>query len=535
MTEAELKEFDSCRSPHIKYWVPIQWAFNLLRKAKDQKMIESDIIYCDMLEKIRQYRVNVLTLTIYDWIPVPLVYTQVVNIAVRAYFMVALLGRQYLLHDNGTPNSKSIDLYVPIMTILQFLFYIGWVKDVAEVLLNPLGDDDDDLETNWILDRNLQVGYSIVDDGYGRLPKDGIEKDIFFDDLIPQPLYTAEAAQRTHNPMIGSCNDLMTVAEDALLLKPRPRLMSTTTILGQQTRKNDLDVDESGRAVIPVRNYNAVMRRCNRRVVDHYSDSGNSSDHRNIRLLESLRRRFSKKRSRRGSTPSIMSDWYAQGPMSRSQQRNGVANGNGPPNHGNISRNSSVCSSILFDGVQSPFAQSLASNFGQSARASGGHDPAPLDINALDRSSDSRQDEEATSPTENKLGQSWKVNEMLPVIEEEREKGRMSYTSSDSVSTASLSDTPSKKDDPQDIKSILNKSLSTISESFEKEKSEVDLPPFAKTVSFGPTLFRQRTEESAESPAELSPSRSAIFHLADSVDEPESPSEAKSGEEKTKK
>jgi hypothetical protein len=65
MTENELKEFDAIKSPHIKYWVPIEWAFGLLRKAKDNKMIESDIIYVDMLEKIRQYRVNVLTLTIY--------------------------------------------------------------------------------------------------------------------------------------------------------------------------------------------------------------------------------------------------------------------------------------------------------------------------------------------------------------------------------------------------------------------------------------------------------------------------------------
>lgn len=45
------------------------------------------------------------------------------------------------------------------MTILQFLFYIGWMK-VAEVLLNPLGEDDDDFETNWIIDRNLQVSWT---------------------------------------------------------------------------------------------------------------------------------------------------------------------------------------------------------------------------------------------------------------------------------------------------------------------------------------------------------------------------------------
>lgn len=44
------------------------------------------------------------------------------------------------------------------MSILQFLFYVGWIK-VAEVLLNPLGEDDEDFETNWILDRNLQVEF----------------------------------------------------------------------------------------------------------------------------------------------------------------------------------------------------------------------------------------------------------------------------------------------------------------------------------------------------------------------------------------
>lgn len=87
MTAEELKEFDSVETEHIKYWTPIQWAFLLARRARDQGMIESDIIYVDLLEereaakanqlncfqKIRQYRVNVLTLTLYDWVPIPLV------------------------------------------------------------------------------------------------------------------------------------------------------------------------------------------------------------------------------------------------------------------------------------------------------------------------------------------------------------------------------------------------------------------------------------------------------------------------------
>ena len=53
----------------------------------------------------------------------------------------------------------QIDLWLPITTMVQFLVYMGWMK-VAEALLNPLGEDDDDLECNYIIDKNLIVSCS---------------------------------------------------------------------------------------------------------------------------------------------------------------------------------------------------------------------------------------------------------------------------------------------------------------------------------------------------------------------------------------
>ena len=57
---------------------------------------------------------------------------------------------------DGPLANHSPDFYVPIFTLVEFFCYVGWIK-VAQSLLNPFGDDDEDFQMNYMIDRNLQV------------------------------------------------------------------------------------------------------------------------------------------------------------------------------------------------------------------------------------------------------------------------------------------------------------------------------------------------------------------------------------------
>ena len=63
-----------------------------------------------------------------------------------------------------------VDLCIqPFFTFFQLLFYLGWLK-VAESLVNPFGEDDDDLEINALIDRNVKISNLIVDDLHAEHP-----------------------------------------------------------------------------------------------------------------------------------------------------------------------------------------------------------------------------------------------------------------------------------------------------------------------------------------------------------------------------
>ncbi|KAK8394081.1 hypothetical protein O3P69_006349 [Scylla paramamosain] len=165
LTSNEQKIFDdlNAKTSHSKYWMPLVWAGSIIARARKEGRIRDDFAVKTMLDEINRFRGLCGGLLSYDWISIPLVYTQVVTLAVYSFFIAAIMGRQFLDPAQKIPNH----------------------------------------EINWLVDRNLQVSYLIVDEMHSEHPE--LIQDMYWDEVFPQELpYTIAAEQFRREPPQGS-------------------------------------------------------------------------------------------------------------------------------------------------------------------------------------------------------------------------------------------------------------------------------------------------------------------------------------------
>ncbi|XP_032669992.1 bestrophin-4 isoform X2 [Odontomachus brunneus] len=193
-----------------KHWLPIVWASSIVTRARKEGRIRDDFAMKTLVDELNQFRGKCGSITHYDTISVPLVYTQVVTLAVYTYFLTSVIGRQIV-----ESSTITIDLYFPVFATLQFFFYMGWLK-VAETLINPFGEDDDDFEVNWLIDRNLQVSYLIVDEMHHEHPE--LIRDQYWDEIFPTELPYTAAAQpfREEHPQPSTAGIQLSAAQQEL-------------------------------------------------------------------------------------------------------------------------------------------------------------------------------------------------------------------------------------------------------------------------------------------------------------------------------
>ncbi|GFR27885.1 uncharacterized protein TNCT_162431 [Trichonephila clavata] len=74
------------------------------------------------------------------------------------------------------------------------------------MILNPYGEDDDDFELNWCLDRSVHLTYLVVDNLQLKHPK--VTKDFFWDEMEPILPQTRQSAKFFVHPQLGSAFNL---------------------------------------------------------------------------------------------------------------------------------------------------------------------------------------------------------------------------------------------------------------------------------------------------------------------------------------
>ncbi|XP_060876595.1 bestrophin-4 isoform X1 [Metopolophium dirhodum] len=221
-SEKKIVEMMDERSPMSKYWMPLVWATNIINRARRESLISSDQVVQTLLVELSDIRRRLGSIISYDTVCVPLVYTQVVTLSLYAYFGAQLIGAQMVEPppEWGFKDFKEFDLYVPILTIIEFCFFVGWLK-VAEVLIGPFGEDDDDIELNWLIDRHIKAAYMIVDEMHEEHPE--LLKDQYWDEVVPKDLpYTVASEHYRREEPKGSAECYKVKESDSLYANMAP-------------------------------------------------------------------------------------------------------------------------------------------------------------------------------------------------------------------------------------------------------------------------------------------------------------------------
>uniref|UniRef100_A0A7E4ZV66 Bestrophin homolog n=1 Tax=Panagrellus redivivus TaxID=6233 RepID=A0A7E4ZV66_PANRE len=206
------------------YWLPLMWIMKIYKQCYEEYHTLDEIHFVTLNQELRKQRDCLNDLLSYDWICTPLVYTQVVNIATAFYMTILLVSSQFLaLTPEEAARYKvegnisfQVDYVIPVFAVFQFIFYVGWLK-VAQVTLNPFGTDDDDFEVDFLIERDLKIGYAMVDELFEVSPQ-------LVETHVVQLPHTKASAKRMRkaNPMIGSVANLNVNRREAQIVPPPP-------------------------------------------------------------------------------------------------------------------------------------------------------------------------------------------------------------------------------------------------------------------------------------------------------------------------
>ncbi|XP_050734827.1 bestrophin-2-like isoform X4 [Eriocheir sinensis] len=195
LTEEEARLLDKHKeeSEQQVAWVPIVWACQIVQRARQAGRIATNLGQKALTDEMLNLRVSCGRLLGFNSHNIPLVYVQVVTLAVYSFFLISVIGGQFIDTTKGY-ETHTIDLYVPFFAILQLVFYLGWLK-VAEALINPFGDDDHDFEFLSMIERHRKMVEMLGDSAANDLP--------FLDPLSKEDADSSAPTMHTSVPIVA--------------------------------------------------------------------------------------------------------------------------------------------------------------------------------------------------------------------------------------------------------------------------------------------------------------------------------------------
>ncbi|GMT24548.1 hypothetical protein PFISCL1PPCAC_15845, partial [Pristionchus fissidentatus] len=196
----ELNEKEEC--PYTRWMTPLHWVQQIMAEEVTKNDMPVTFL-TNFVSELKSFRTSFRRLFCHDWVCVPLVYTQVAAIATYGFFFFALFGRQSI-------GGSTVDTIFPIFTVVQFLFFVGWYK-VGLDLMRPFGLDDDDIELSYILERNINVSFAIVNKLQMSDPPP-FEEDRFYRTnarIHLQPVSSDKLKQKNRAPKLNTYDELI--------------------------------------------------------------------------------------------------------------------------------------------------------------------------------------------------------------------------------------------------------------------------------------------------------------------------------------
>jgi hypothetical protein len=138
-----------------------------------------------------------------------------------------------------TYDDTITDMYVPIFTLTRFILYFGWLH-VAESLINPFGEDDEDFDINYLINRNVQISYLMVEGTeYEDDLEDPYEKDLPI--LLPHTKESIKSIQESQTTLAYATDNLlkkMTIGQMAIADKVSDNLDGVSKMPSQDVESS---------------------------------------------------------------------------------------------------------------------------------------------------------------------------------------------------------------------------------------------------------------------------------------------------------